>query len=65
MQINDILSKMNINISTNNTAQMQNVEGVKNVAAEPQGTPSAASGTSGELEIGKSIRTSGKRRPDG
>lgn len=36
MQINDILSKMNINISTNNTAQMQNVEGVKNVAAEPQ-----------------------------
>ena len=36
MQINDILSKMNINISTNNATQMQNVEGVKNVAAEPQ-----------------------------
>ena len=36
MQINDILSKMNINISTNNAASVQNVEGVKNVAAEPQ-----------------------------
>ncbi len=36
MQINDILSKMNINISTNNANVVQNTEGVKNVAAEPQ-----------------------------
>lgn len=36
MQINDILSKMNINISTNNANVVQNAEGVKNVAAEPQ-----------------------------
>ena len=36
MQINDILSKMNINISTNNANMVQNAEGVNNVAAEPQ-----------------------------
>ena len=36
MQINDILSKMNINISTNNANMVQNAEGVKNVAAETQ-----------------------------
>ncbi|MBQ1871154.1 MAG: flagellar hook-length control protein FliK [Lachnospiraceae bacterium] len=36
MQISDVLSKMNINISPNPTAPVQNAEGVKNVAAEPQ-----------------------------
>ncbi|MBQ9341616.1 MAG: hypothetical protein IJT81_04585, partial [Lachnospiraceae bacterium] len=36
MQISDVLSKMNINISPNPTAPVQNAEGLKNVAAEPQ-----------------------------